>query len=195
MSRPAIPPKAVVRGPFLPEPVEVILTLPIGDSLKLVSRGLKTGMSYDPILSPGQLAELQISPEREPLDGDPDRFKLEVEAARLALVYEYDPFFSLSVARIDPLPHQLEAVYEYFMKPPPPPPPAKGLIWEGQVPPQKWMNFYTRVLARFATQPDLKLRVRFEVAEGVSPQKVDETRVALRELGLDESGLQAVEGE
>jgi len=116
MSRPAIPPKAVVRGPFLPEPVEVILTLPIGDSLKLVGRGLKTGMSYDPILSPGQLAELQISPEREPLDGDPDRFKLGVEAARLALVYEYDPFFSLSVARIDPLPHQLEAVYEYFMK-------------------------------------------------------------------------------
>ena len=85
------------------------------------------------------------------------------------------------------------------VKPPPPPPPpppvAEGLTWEGQVPPQKWMNFYTRVLARFATQPDLKLRVRFEVTEGVSPQKADETRFSLRELGLDESGLQVVEGE
>jgi hypothetical protein len=72
---------------------------------------------------------------------------------------------------------------------PPPPPPAEGLVWEGQVPSQKWMNFYTRVLARFATQPDLKLRVRFEVKEGVSQQKVHETRMALKELGLDEGGL------
>jgi hypothetical protein len=55
------------------------------------------------------------------------------------------------------------------------------------------MIFYTRVLARFATQADLRLDVRFEVTEGVSPQKADETRVALRELGLDESGLQVVE--
>ncbi|MFZ5916058.1 MAG: ATP-binding protein [Chloroflexota bacterium] len=84
------------------------------------------------------------------------------------------------------------------IKPPPPPPPpplAEGLVWEGQVPPQKWMNFYTRVLARFATQPDLKLRVRFEVKEGVSQQKADETRIALRELGLEEGGLQVVEAE
>lgn len=39
-----------------------------------------------------------------------------MEAIRLGLAYEYDPFFSLSIARIDPLPHQLEAVYEYFLK-------------------------------------------------------------------------------
>ncbi len=34
----------------------------------------------------------------------------------MALAYEYDPYFSLSIARVDPLPHQLEAVYEYFLK-------------------------------------------------------------------------------
>ncbi len=28
----------------------------------------------------------------------------------------YDPYFSLSIARVDPLPHQLEAVYDYFLK-------------------------------------------------------------------------------
>ncbi len=116
MALPVIPPKATVRGPFLPEPVEVFITVPMGDSLKLIGRGLRTGMSYDPVLSPSQLAELDVSPEHEPLDGNPDHFKLGIEAARLALAYEYDPFFSLSVARIDPLPHQLEAVYEYFVK-------------------------------------------------------------------------------
>ena len=54
--------------------------------------------------------------EKEPFDGDPMRFRLGVEALRLALAYEYDPYFSLSIARVDPLPHQLEAVYDYFMK-------------------------------------------------------------------------------
>ena len=34
---------------------------------------------------------------------------------RLGLAYEYDPYFSLSIARVDPLPHQLEAVYDYFL--------------------------------------------------------------------------------
>ncbi len=35
---------------------------------------------------------------------------------RLGLAYEYDPFFSLSIARVDPLPHQLDAVYGYFLR-------------------------------------------------------------------------------
>lgn len=74
-----------------------------------------------------------------------------------------------------------------------PPPHAGGLTWEGEVPAQKWMNFYTRVLARFATQAGLKLYVRFEVPKDVSPQKADETRVALRELGLDEDKMQFVD--
>ena len=54
--------------------------------------------------------------DKEPFDGDPQRFRLGIEALRLALAYEYDPYFSLSIARVDPLPHQLEAVYDYFLK-------------------------------------------------------------------------------
>ena len=41
-----------------------------------------------------------------------------MESLRLKLAYEYDPFFSLTIARVDPLPHQLEAVYDYFLKQP-----------------------------------------------------------------------------
>jgi hypothetical protein len=106
-------------------------------------------------------------------------------------------YFSVS-ATVDGISATAEViVVKEDAKPPPPSPtplsPAEGLVWEGQVPPQKWMNFYTRVLARFATQPDLKLKVHFEVKEGVSQQKADETRIALRELGLDESKLQVIE--
>ena len=63
------------------------------------------------------------------------------------------------------------------------------LVWSGEVPHQKWMNFYTKVLSKFAATAGLKLTLRVEVApaEGVSKQKVDETKVALRELGLKDS--------
>lgn len=48
------------------------------------------------------------------------------------------------------------------------------------------MNFYTKVLSRFARESGLKLVVVVEIAPdgGVSEQNIDETRIALRELGL-----------
>ena len=109
-------PGVVVDGPLLPEPIELAAAVSVGDSVKLVGKGLKTGRFCDPILNASQLAQLSVTPKEPPFDGDAQRFRLGVEAARLGLAYEYDPYFSLSIARVDPLPHQLEAVYDYFLK-------------------------------------------------------------------------------
>ena len=76
-------------------------------------------------------------------------------------------------------------------EPPLPPPPSGEQIirWRGTVPPQKWMNLYTKVLTRFASNPGLRLEVSFEVpiereqADG----KVQETRAGLKELGLEDN--------
>lgn len=63
---------------------------------------------------------------------------------------------------------------------------AGSLSWSGEVPAQKWMNFYTKILSKFASSRTLKLTVKVEVApeNGLSKQKIDETKAALRELGL-----------
>jgi hypothetical protein len=106
----------IVRGPVLPEPIEVLIVTPLGDVIKIVGAGQKTGQVHQRVLRLDQLQFLDATPEREPFDGDPARFRLGVEAARLGLAYEYDPYFSLSISRVDPLPHQLEAVYDYFMR-------------------------------------------------------------------------------
>lgn len=109
-------PNIIVRGPIFPEQVQIITTIPMGDSIKLIGKGLKSQKVYEPILNIEQLAKLEATPEKEPFDGDASKFRLGVEAMRLGLAYEYDPYFSLSIARVDPLPHQLEAVYDYFLK-------------------------------------------------------------------------------
>ena len=64
-----------------------------------------------------------------------------------------------------------------------------GFTWSGDVPPTKWMNFYTRVLAKFARSQGLALTltVDFSPEEGVEPQALEGVRVALRELGLSET--------
>ncbi len=64
-----------------------------------------------------------------------------------------------------------------------------GMTWSGDVPPQKWMNFYTKVLSKFASGRGLKLNLNVEVKPdgGISKQKVEETKAALRELGLSDN--------
>jgi hypothetical protein len=61
-----------------------------------------------------------------------------------------------------------------------------GFAWSGDVPPQKWVNFYTKVLSKFATSGGLSLKVIASVSpqDGVSRSRIEETRAALRELGL-----------
>lgn len=51
------------------------------------------------------------------------------------------------------------------------------------------MNFYTKVLARFAVGSGPRLLVQLEVdqQEGIFKQKIDEARLALRELGLKDA--------
>jgi len=49
-------------------------------------------------------------------DGDGRLVRLGLQAYALGIAYEFDPYFALSISRVDPLPHQLEAVYDYLLK-------------------------------------------------------------------------------
>ncbi len=50
-------------------------------------------------------------------------------------------------------------------------------------------KLYTKVLSKFAASKGLKLTVKFELSSdgAISQQKIEEAKVALRELGLDDS--------
>ena len=112
----ALKPGVIVSGPVLPETIEILSLIALGGSaVRIIGKGLSTGLVRDSVFTEDQLSQLNIRPERPAFDGDASLFRLGIEAQRLGLAYEYDPYFSLSIARVDPLPHQLEAVYEYFL--------------------------------------------------------------------------------
>jgi superfamily II DNA or RNA helicase len=111
----AIQPGTVIKGEVFPEPIRVVLVQPIGAAVKIGGQGLHSKQYHERLLTREQALGLEVIPVEARFDGDALRFRLGIEAARLGLAYEYDPYFSLSIARVDPLPHQLEAVYEYIL--------------------------------------------------------------------------------
>jgi hypothetical protein len=60
--------------------------------------------------------------------------------------------------------------------------------WSGAVPHRKWTTFYTKVIAKLASSPDLKLQVTIEAPGGdQAASKINELKSSLRDLGLDEN--------
>ncbi len=63
---------------------------------------------------------------------------------------------------------------------------ATVLTWTGDIPAQKWVNFYMKVLTKVTAGANLQLTLRVVATsdQGFSQQKADEMRAGLRELGL-----------
>ena len=67
-------------------------------------------------LTAGDISNLTIADSTLSYDGDGRLLRLGIQAYSLGIAYEFDPYFGLSISRVDPLPHQLEAVYEHLLK-------------------------------------------------------------------------------
>ncbi len=74
MNHDDLKPGAVVRGPVFPEPIVILVVQKLGDSIKVVGAGQRTGQAHQRVLSLDQLALLEATPEKEPFDGDAERF-------------------------------------------------------------------------------------------------------------------------
>lgn len=73
----------------------------------------------------------------------------------------------------------------------PPPPPLERIVsiqWEGVVDPLKWMNLYSRVLLKLQSAGSLDVSIQLDLTneDGISKEVVEEVKVALKELRLDD---------
>jgi superfamily II DNA or RNA helicase len=70
-------------------------------------------------LSEAELAGIEFTEARTgpSFDADPHRFRLGIEARRIQVAFEHD-MAALAVSNIQPLPHQLEAVYDCLLREP-----------------------------------------------------------------------------
>jgi len=110
-------PGQILTGPQFSEPVRVETVRadgPGGWVLGVV--GTKTERFRRVTLSAADLEQLAIQSAVLTFNGDANLLRLGLQAYALGIAFEFDPYFGLSISRVDPLPHQLEAVYDYLLK-------------------------------------------------------------------------------
>ncbi len=110
-------PNATVRGILPDTPVTVVSVAWHGsDALTLVYRGLD-GRVADEILYRHDEPRLEIVKMGRPwsFDGDGELFRLVSEAHRIRLAHLFDPVLAVHTSLVEPLPHQITAVYEAML--------------------------------------------------------------------------------
>ncbi len=107
----------ILTGPLFSEPMRVETVRSNGPDVWVAGLvGLKSEQFRRVTLTSDDLASLTIANTILSYDGDGRLLRLGLQAYSLGIAYEFDPYFGLSISRVDPLPHQLEAVYEHLLK-------------------------------------------------------------------------------
>lgn len=110
-------PGAVVRGLVAGELATVVQAEWYGEAALNVTYRTASGDVDARLLFRGDEAELAISETGEAFafTGDPAMFRLVAEARRIRLAHLFDPMLAITSSAIDPLPHQISAVYQEML--------------------------------------------------------------------------------
>ena len=107
----------VLTGPLFDEPVRVETVRAGGPDTWVAGLvGTRSERFRRVTLTADDLAGLAVAEPALSYRGDGRLLRLGLQAWTLGIAYEFDPCFGLSISRVDPLPHQLEAVYEHLLK-------------------------------------------------------------------------------
>jgi len=107
----------LLSGNLFNEPMRVVTVQPVGEhAFRVGLVGAQTERFRQVTLTVQDLAELTILTNTATYAGDANLLRLGLQAYALGIAYEFDPYFGLSISRVDPLPHQLAAVYDHLLK-------------------------------------------------------------------------------
>lgn len=110
-------PGQILKGSLFNEPMRIETARQTGrDTWALGLVGTQSEKFRNVTLTSKDLDTLIILESTSTFDGDSQLLRLGLQAYSLGIAYEFDPYFGLSISRVDPLPHQLEAVYDYLLK-------------------------------------------------------------------------------
>src|ERR1039458_7471621 len=95
----------------------VIAVVPIGDGAVQILYKTPEGTIKERLLGRPDEASISVATVERPwaFDGNGDEFKLAVEAKRIDLAFLFDPMMAVHTSNVDPLPHQITAVYESML--------------------------------------------------------------------------------
>jgi hypothetical protein len=97
--------------------VSVIAAVPIGEGAVQVIYKIPIGTIRERLVTAADIGTLSVATVERPwsFDGDGEAFKLTAEAKRIDLAFLFDPMMAVHTSNVDPLPHQITAVYESML--------------------------------------------------------------------------------
>ena len=110
-------PEGLVQGLVGREAVRIVSAEMLGAAAcKVVYRG-QDGALGEQLLFRSNEADLEVvgGGRKWTFAGSGDLFRLVSEATRIQLAWLFDPYVAVSGSTIDPLPHQISAVYEHML--------------------------------------------------------------------------------
>jgi superfamily II DNA or RNA helicase len=111
----------VLEGPHWTEAVRVLTAKARGARIQVQAVGILSKRLWTKLLNLEEFeTSITLTQAGRPaaLDGNPCHFRLAAEAHRIRLAFQYDPHFAVSVSQVDPLPHQMDAVYSHLLTQP-----------------------------------------------------------------------------
>ncbi|BCX80567.1 hypothetical protein MIT9_P0140 [Methylomarinovum caldicuralii] len=108
---------ALICGIVPDEIVRVVLTEPVGDNAVTVYYRDNQGRLGEQMLFRPDEARLELAQAGRhwTFDADGANFRLGLEALRIRLAHLFDPMMAVHTANVEPLPHQISAVYEAML--------------------------------------------------------------------------------
>ena len=109
-----VKPGTIIRGPNWPEPVEIKQIEEIDTYFRIIGSTTLSKRHIDQIIPKD---ELEILQEKETyFSEEPWKVFLALETIRYRYASLYDPLLAMNTSKVDPLPHQIEAVYGTVLK-------------------------------------------------------------------------------
>lgn len=110
----------IVKNLIPSEAVEITKLKKLVSKFSVEYMGINSGKHSSRILTAEQIDALEILTNEGEFNfkGDPQRFVLYAEAERIKSAYQFDPLFAINCSVVDPLPHQVEAVYKFLLPQP-----------------------------------------------------------------------------
>src|SRR6266545_7357890 len=95
----------------------IVAVVPIAEGAVQVIYKTPEGTLKERLLGRADETTVALATQERPwaFDGDGEAFKLAVEAKRIDLAFLFDPMMAVHTSNVDPLPHQITAVYESLL--------------------------------------------------------------------------------
>ncbi len=107
---------AIISGPNWPEPVEIKLVEDYTDNVRIIGCLIQSKNSIDQIIPIEELDKITFQQPQNFFSEESWKIFLSLETKRYRYASLYDPLLAVNTSKIDPLPHQIEAVYGYVLK-------------------------------------------------------------------------------